>query len=257
MKHHQRQHGKQPPEMKQCGFIIAMLLLALSMGCGRRNAEGSRPQPKAFGAALVEVSGGEQMATVGAPLDQPLIVQVNDAQGAPVAGAAVSLQVNGNAIVTPVAGLTGPDGQFSVGVALGGVAGRYQVVTATRDKSGKVIELRSDEIALGYQQNLGRQLNESYCSRCHDPESTAERVSNHDNLTAKPHAFTDGPFLNRLSDADLFSFIAHGGPALNKSPEMPPYGATLHKGDIEALIAYIRAVSEPPYRSKGLVYARN
>ena len=243
--------------MKRRAFIIVVLALALSIGCGRRNTESSRPQPKAFGAALVEVSGGKQIAIVGAPLDQPLVVQVTDAQGAPVAGAAVSLQVNGNAILTPATGLTGQDGQLNVGVALGGVAGRYQVVTTTRDKSGKVIELRSDEIALGYQQNVGRQLNETYCSRCHDPESTAERVSNHDNLNAKPHAFTEGSFFNTRSDTDLSSIITHGGPALNKSPEMPPYGATLHKADIEALIAYIRAVSDPVYRSKGLVYAKN
>ena len=243
--------------MKRRGFIFAVLPLALSIGCGRRNAEGSLPQAKALGSALVEVSGGKQIAMVGATLDQPLIVQVNDAHGAPVVGAAVSLQVNGDAVVTPAAGLTGTDGQLSVGVALGGVAGRYQVVTTTRDKSGKDIELRSDEIALGYQQNVGRQLNETYCSRCHDPESTAERVSNHENLNAKPHAFTEGSFFNTRSDTDLSSIITHGGPALNKSPEMPPYGATLHKADIEALIAYIRAVSDPPYRSKGLVYAKN
>ena len=218
--------------MKPRGFIIALLLLALSMGCGRRNAESSQPQPKAFGAALVEVSGGKQFAIVGTPLDQPLVIQVNDAQGAPMAGAPVSLQVNGDAIVAPATGLTGQDGQLSVGVALGGVAGRYQVVTTTRDKSGKAIELRSDEIALGYQQNVGRQLNESYCSRCHDSESTAERVSNHDNLKAKAHAFTEGSFLNTLSDADLSSIITHGGLALNKSAEMPPYGGTLRKADI-------------------------
>ncbi len=58
-------------------------------GCGRRNAKSPLPQAKAFGAALVEVSGGKQIAIVGSPLDQPLIVQVNDAQGAPVAGAAL------------------------------------------------------------------------------------------------------------------------------------------------------------------------
>jgi mono/diheme cytochrome c family protein len=38
---------------------------------------------------------------------------------------------------------------------------------------------------------------------------------------------------------------------------MPPYGSTLNKADIEALVAYIRAVSDPPYRLKGLVYAKN
>ena len=60
-----------------------------------------------------------------------------------------------------------------------------------------------------------------------------------------------------MSDADLASIISHGGPALNRSPEMPPYGYTLSKSDISALMAYIRAVADPPFRSKGAVYAKN
>jgi mono/diheme cytochrome c family protein len=94
-----------------------------------------------------------------------------------------------------------------------------------------------------------------YCARCHNPESTPERVSNFDNLDTKPHAFTEGDALNAMSDADLTAMIAHGGPALNKSPEMPPYGYTLSKTDIQALVAYIRAVADPPYRAAGVVYA--
>jgi mono/diheme cytochrome c family protein len=243
--------------MMRWRLMAALLALVLATNCARKGAENDRPEAKAFGAALVEVSGGKQIAAIGTALDQPLVVQVNDAQGAAVAGAAVSFRAGGGATVAPDAGLTGSDGQLTVIVSLGGVAGRYQVLAATRDKAAKAIELRSEEIALGYQQNLGRQLNDRYCSRCHDPESTAERVSNHDNLNAKPHAFTDGDFLNKMSDADLAGIIAHGGPALNKSPEMPPYGSTLNKADIEALVAYIRAVADPPYRLKGLVYAKN
>ncbi|HLN00756.1 MAG TPA: cytochrome c [Bryobacteraceae bacterium] len=236
---------------------VAFLAFALAGGCGKRVPTAARIEPKAFGAALVEVSGSKQVAVTGAPVDQPLVVQVNDAQGAAVAGAVVSFHAAGGASVEPPEGLTGSDGQFSVNVTLGVVAGRYQVVATTRDKTGKALELRSEEIALGYQQNLGRQLNDRYCSRCHDSESTAERVSNHDNLKAPPHAFTDGAFLNNMSDADLANIITHGGPAYNKSAEMPPYGGTLQKSEIEALIAFIRAVADPPYRLKGLVYAKN
>jgi len=238
-------------------LMAAFLTLVLATNCARKSEGSKGPEAKAFGAALVEVSGGKQIAAIGTALDQPLVVQVNDAQGAAVAGAAVSFHAGGGSTVTPAEGLTGSDGQLTVSVALGGVAGRYQVIATTRDKAGKAIELRSEEIALGYQQNLGRQLNDRYCSRCHDPESTAERVSNHDNLNAKPHAFTDGDFLNKISEADLSSIITHGGAALNKSAEMPPYGGTLNKADIEALVAYIRAVADPPNRLKGLVYAKN
>lgn len=238
-------------------ILIAWCAFALSIGCGKKSTVVAPVEPKAFGTALVEVSGGKQIAVTGAAVDQPLVVQVNDAQGAPVAGAVVSFHVAGGASAEPAEGLTGADGQLSVNIALGGVAGRYQIVATTRDKAGKVIELRSEEIALGYQQSLGRQLNDRYCSRCHDSESSAERVSNHDNLKAPPHAFTDGAFLNNMSDAELANIITHGGPAYNKSAEMPPYGGTLQKSEIEALMAYIRAVADPPYRVKGLVYAKN
>ena len=81
-------------------------------------------------------------------------------------------------------------------------------------------------------------------------------VSNYDNLEVKPHAFTEGDTLNKMSDADLTAIISHGGPALSKSPWMPPYGYTLSKSDIQALIAYIRMVSDPPYQASGTVYAQ-
>jgi len=35
-----------------------------------------------------------------------------------------------------------------------------------------------------------------------------------------------------------------------------PYGYTLSKSEIDALIAYIRLISDPPYRASGMVYAK-
>ena len=235
--------------------IAAVSLLIFLAAC-QRSGKPAAPAAKAFGTAITEVGGGKQVAGIGAALDQPVVVQVNDKQGSPVAGALVEVHTAGGTIAVPDSGLTGADGQFTAAITLGGIAGRYQIVAVTRDQAGKPAELRLDEIALGYQQHLGRVLNDQYCARCHDPESTPERVSNHDNLNAKPHAFTEGPVLNALSDADLAAIIGHGGPALNKSPEMPPYAYTLTKPDVDALIAYMRAVADPPYRSKGLVYAK-
>ena len=37
---------------------------------------------------------------------------------------------------------------------------------------------------------------------------------------------------------------------------MPPYGYTLSKTEIQALISYIRLVSDPPYQASGMVYAQ-
>ena len=156
----------------------------------------------------------------------------------------------------PAAALTDSSGQVTSAVTLGQQAGRYKLVASTRDKSGKAIELSLEEIALGYQQTVGAQINAQYCVRCHDPESTPLRVSNMDNLSVKPHPFTEGETLNKMSDADLVAIISHGGPALNKSPQMPPWGYTLSKSDIAALVSYIRAVADPPYEAGGLVYAQ-
>lgn len=238
-------------------LICVATAIALLAACSRPAKSPAPVTAKAFGAAIVEVSGSKQIAGIGTALDQPVVVQVNDAQGAAVAGALIEVRASGGAAATPASGLTGADGQFTTAVTLGSIAGRYQILAATRDKSSKLLELPLDEIALGAQQTHGRVLNDQYCSRCHDSESTPERVSNHDNLTAKPHAFTEGAVLNAMSDADLAAIIGHGGPALGKSPEMPPYGYTLSKADVEALIAYIRAVADPPYRLKGLTYAKN
>ena len=232
-------------------------VLAIASACARRPAGPAEPQPKAFGAAVVLVSGEKQMGGVGAQLEQPVVVQVNDAKGAAVAGALVRFTGASSVSFHPDHGLTGADGQFTTNVGLGSVAGQYQIAAAITDSSGKRAEVRIEETALGYQEMLGQQLNLAHCIRCHDPESTPERVSNHDNLTAKPHAFTEGAVLNSMSDANLVAMISHGGAALNKSAEMPPYGNRLTKVEIDALAAYIRAVADPPYRPQGVFDASN
>jgi mono/diheme cytochrome c family protein len=238
-------------------IAVVALSLAILIGCGRKSAKTATPVPSAYGTAIVEVSGGKQVAPAGATLDQPVVVQVNDAQGNGVSGAYVELHASKGVTLDPTAGLSDSSGQFTATVTLGEVPGRYEITAVTRGKSGKNYELKLDEIALDYQQELGRQLNQQYCARCHNPESTPERVSNMDNLTTKPHAFSDGEALNKVSDGDLTAIISHGGAALNKSAEMPPYGYTLSKSDIQALVSYIRAIADPPYPTKGVVYAKN
>jgi mono/diheme cytochrome c family protein len=155
----------------------------------------------------------------------------------------------------PASVLTDSSGQATTAVTLGSISGRYSLTAVTPGKT-KAATLDVVETALGYQQRVGSILADKYCNRCHDPESSAERVSNYDNLSVKPHPFTEGDTLNKMSDADLTSIILHGGPALNRSALMPPYGNTLSATDVRALIAYTRAVADPPYQPAGTVYAR-
>jgi mono/diheme cytochrome c family protein len=236
--------------------VTLCALSLLAAGCSHKSKQPAPLQATAAGAAIVESSGGKQIGYIGMPLDQPVVVQVNDASGSAVTGAAVYFHGPSGLTFAPASALTDSSGQVTTNVSLGQQAGRYKIVANTRDASGKNIELPIDEIALGYQQTVGAQLNAQYCIRCHDPESSSLRVSNMDNLSVKPHAFTEGDTLNKMSDPDLVAIISHGGPALNKSAEMPPWGYTLAKSDIAALVSYIRAVADPPYEAGGLVYAQ-
>ena len=132
-------------------------------------------------------------------LTQPLVVQVNDDQGAAVTGALVEFSGPAGVGFDPPSGLTDSSGQLSTNVALGSMAGRYQLTARTLTKAQKSVDLKIEEIALGYQEQVGFQLDNKYCARCHDPESTAERVSNYDNLEVKPHPFTEGDTLNKMT----------------------------------------------------------
>jgi cytochrome c553 len=209
----------------------------------------------AAGSAIVESSGGHQVGVTGTVLKDPLVVQVNDDQGTAVPGALVEFHGSAGVSFDSAVMLTDSSGQATTLVTLGTIAGRYQLSAVTPGKS-KPVSLDIVETALGYQQRVGSILADKYCNRCHDSESSPERVSNYDNLEVKPHAFTDGSTLNKMSDADLTSIILHGGPALNRSALMPPYGNTLSPADVRALIAYTRAVADPPYEPAGTVYAR-
>ena len=179
-------------------LIALCALMLLTAACSHKNKQPAPQQATATGAAIVESSGGKQIGYIGMPLDQPVVVQVNDASGSGVAGAAVYFSGPSGVNFVPAAALTDSSGQVTTTVSLGQRAGRYKLAASTRDASGKKVEIQIDEIALGYQQTVGAQLNAQYCVRCHDPESTPQRVSNMDNLTVKPLPFTEGDTLNKV-----------------------------------------------------------
>jgi mono/diheme cytochrome c family protein len=241
--------------LSACAVVLASLGFTSLAGCKHSASQETGPKATAAGTAIVESSGGRQVGVTGTALKDPLVVQVNDDQGTAVPGALVEFHGPAGVSFDPAEVLTDSSGQATTSVSLGAVAGRYQLSAVTPGKS-KVANVGVVETALDYQQRLGSILADKYCNRCHDSESSAERVSNFDNLEVKPHAFADGATLNKMSDAELTSIILHGGSALNRSALMPPYGNTLSAADVRAIISYTRAVADPPYEPAGTVYAR-
>ena len=222
--------------------IFASLLLS---GCGKQTNVLPPLAPKGYGTQIVEQSGGKQATGVGAKLNDPVVVQVNGADGNAVAGALVSFHGDGLSF-TPSQVLTDDSGQASTVAQLGTIPSTYVIVAETPKSGGGIFSVNLREIALGYQEKVGKQISDKYCIMCHDPESTPERVSNFDNLAPpQPHLLSDGTVLNAMSDADLIKIIADGGPALGKSPQTPAYRGTLTRGEIKAVVAYIRAIAEP------------
>ena len=105
-------------------------------------------------------------------------------------------------------------------------------------------------VKLGYQESQGKRVFYLYCVWCHADASPAG-PSNRSNLTPVPSLMNDGDKLNGESDEFMVNIITLGGSALGKSAMMPPYGKTLSPGEIKAVVAFTRAIAQPPYQRPG------
>ena len=105
-------------------------------------------------------------------------------------------------------------------------------------------------IPLGYQQAQGKRVFYQYCVWCH-ADATPAGPSNRSNLTPVPALMNDGATLNTESDEFIQNIITLGGSAMGKSAMMPPYGRTLSAEEIRSVIAFTRAIAQPPYEPTG------
>jgi mono/diheme cytochrome c family protein len=105
-------------------------------------------------------------------------------------------------------------------------------------------------IPLSYQQFQGKRIFYQQCVWCH-ADSTPAGPSNRSNLTPVPPLMNEGATLNAESNEFMQNIITLGGSALGKSAMMPPYGKMLSAEDIRSVIAFTRAVAQPPYQPPG------
>src|SRR5690606_19199375 len=118
------------------GRAQAVWTLGTKAGAQRLTAAEARREADVFSAgaapgppnALRRVSGDGQTATVGQPLPQPLVVEVVDSYGNPIAGTSVNWSigpVGGN--VTPSSGTTDANGRAQAVWTLGTKAGEQRL----------------------------------------------------------------------------------------------------------------------------------
>jgi mono/diheme cytochrome c family protein len=130
---------------------------------------------------------------------------------------------------------------------------RKKVARATNDPTTHAYATEPDwndpdkVIPLNYQETEGQRVFYQFCVWCH-ADSTPAGPSNRANVTPSPSLMNDGAKLNGLSDEYLRNIITLGGSAMGKSPMMPSWGKTLNQEEIRAVIAYTRAIAQPPYQ---------
>jgi len=137
---------------------------------------------------------------------------------------------------------------------LAGLAGCAKQPSAAADAVSRAFDVEADwndpqrpPIPLDYRAAQGKRIFYTHCVWCH-ADATPAGPSNRSNVTPTPPLMNDGATLNKESDETVRNAIALGGSALGKSAMMPPYGRTLTDEEIADLIAYIRAIAQPPYQ---------
>jgi mono/diheme cytochrome c family protein len=107
-------------------------------------------------------------------------------------------------------------------------------------------------IPLSYQQAQGKRIFYQQCVWCH-ADATPAGPSNRSNLTPIPPLLNDGATLNAESNEYMQNVVTLGGVAMGKSAMMPPYGRMLSAEEIRSVIAFARAIAQPPYQSPALI----
>ena len=102
-------------------------------------------------------------------------------------------------------------------------------------------------IPLTYKQAQGKRIFYQQCVWCH-ADATPAGPSNRSNLTPVPPLLNDGATLNAESDEYMQNIVTLGGAAMGKSAMMPPYGRMLSAEEIRSVIAFTRAIAQPPYQ---------
>ena len=95
----------------------------------------------------------------------------------------------------------------------------------------------------------GRKLYASYCSTCHGDKGKGDGMAAK-SLPAKPTDHTNGAIMNQLNDKFLLEIVTKGGSAVSKSSFMPSWGGALDEKQIRDLVAFIRTLAVPAYKSE-------
>ena len=113
------------------------VVVAVLLGC---SSDSSGPGPAPVPAAVVAVSGDNQNAVLLEQAATPLVAQVNDASGRPVAGVTVVWTISGGGSGSTGTAVTDAAGRTSATRVVGGTMGGYTTTVTVQEVTGLALD---------------------------------------------------------------------------------------------------------------------
>lgn len=95
-----------------------------------------------------------------------------------------------------------------------------------------------------------KQVFDFYCAQCHGTAGDGKGVNVTKDFATDPRNFTSKEDMEKRSDDEIRTVIKDGGPAISKSPLMPPWGNTLSAKEVDDLLGYIRKLCNCKAKAK-------
>lgn len=88
----------------------------------------------------------------------------------------------------------------------------------------------------------------TYCVQCHGMDGNGKGVNIRD-MSVQPRDHTDSKAMSGRSDDVIFKVIKEGGPSIDKSVLMPPWGDTLGDDEIRDMVQHLRKLCKCKFGS--------
>lgn len=88
----------------------------------------------------------------------------------------------------------------------------------------------------------------TYCVQCHGMDGNGNGVNVRD-MSVQPRDHTDAKSMSGRSDDTIFKVIKEGGPSIEKSILMPPWGDTLSDEEIHDMVQHLRTLCKCKFGS--------
>jgi len=88
----------------------------------------------------------------------------------------------------------------------------------------------------------------TYCVQCHGVDGNGKGVNIRD-MSVQPRDHTDAKSMSGRSDDTIFKVIKEGGPSIDKSILMPPWGDTLSDEEIKDMVQHLRLLCKCKFGS--------